>query len=320
MTPVRSKSHTHYLSVFLCTSLIFTAPDQIRLEAVARFVARATGFDIVADDARVSDANSVVLPVTFQKTLPQSVIEAYGLEHVKAGEDAAWWLPHLFQRQKRSSPKLYHLPVTVKGPDARNPRDVLRNLQEYTPLLKEPSENAAQKRVRDDLYHVAARTAIIGILSIPVLVLVWAELPLAPYIKYGVALALSTVIVAFAWPIFSGSFKSIYYARQADLGLLVTVSVAFSWFFSVVAFGFEVAGKGFAEPFFETVTLLLFLIYLGRAIQATTRRNTGTALRSLRELQCKKVSIVKADGSSESIDARFVGMSLLIYDSALTSR
>ena len=234
------------------------------------------------------------------------MIEAYGLESVTALEDAPWWLPRPLQRQKPSPTKLYNLPVTVKGPNARNPRDVLRELQQYSLLLKEPSENAAQKRVRDDLYHVAARTAVIGVLSIPVLVLVWAELRLALNVKYGVALAFSTMTVVLAWPIFSGSFKSIYYVRQADLGLLVTVSVASSWFFSAVAFGFEVAGKGFAEPFFETVALLLFLIYLGRTIQAATRRNTGTALRSLRELQCKQVSIVKADRLSESIDARSV--------------
>lgn len=293
-------------TTLVSSSLIVIVADQIQLEAVARFVARATGFDVVADDARVSDTNSVLLPVTFQKILPHSVVEAYGLEPVTVSEDAPWWLPQTFQRQKPSPTKLYNLPVTVKGPNARNPRDVLHDLQQYSPLLMEPSENAAQKRVRDDLYLVAARTAVIGILSIPVLVLVWAELRLTLMVKYGVALALSTMIVVLAWPIFSGSLKSIYYVRQADLGVLVTVSVAFSWFFSVVAFGFEAAGKGFAEPFFETVTLLLFLIYLGRTIQATTRRSTGTALRSLRELQCKQVSIVKADALSETIDARSV--------------
>lgn len=281
-----------------------TYKEQIQSEAVARFVARATGFDIVVDDARIFNANTIVVPVTFQEPPPQSVIEAYGLEHLDAADDGPWWLSHRLQRRRCSSLKRYNLPVTVKGTEGRNPRDVLKELQKYSPLLRKTSENAARKRVRDDLYHVAARTVLIGILTIPVLVLVWADLPLESSSKYGVALALSTAIVVLSSPIFTGSIKSIYYVRQADLGLLVTVSVAFSYLFSLIAFGFEAAGIAFAEPFFETVTLLLFLIYLGRAVQASTRRSTGTALRSLRELQCREVNVVHANGSLETIDAR----------------
>lgn len=258
----------------------------------------------MTDDARVSNANSIVFPVTFGTDPPHSVLEAYGAEQVESADSAPWWLPRRLQRSRRPSAKHYNLSVTVKGIGARNPRHVLGELQEYFPALMEESENAAQKRVREDVYVVAARTAVIGILTIPVLVLVWADLSLAASVKYGVALALSTAIVALSWPIFSASMKSIYYTRQADLGLLVTVSVAFSYLFSVVAFGFEAGGNALAEPFFETVSLLLFLIYLGRAIQATTRRSTGAALRSLRQLQCQEVNVIDGKGGLERIDAR----------------
>jgi len=280
--------------------------DQIKSEALAHFVARATGFDIVVDDARVSDANTLVIPITFQEPPPSFVIEAYGLEPFHSADDTRWWISHSLQRRKRSSLKRYNLPIIVKGNQARNPRDVLEELQEYFPALEAASEDAARKRVRDDLYHVAARTVLIGTLTIPVLVLVWADLPLAQSTKYGVALALSTAIVALSSSIFTGSIKSLYYIRQADLGLLVTVSVAFSYLFSVVGFGLQAAGKAFAEPFFETVSLLLFLIYLGRAVQASTRRSTGTALHSLRALQCRQVNVVNADGSLNTMDARLL--------------
>lgn len=301
MMPVRSSpiaySRQH-------TEVFPPSTDQIQSDAIARFVARATGFDVVADDARVTNANSIRLNITFGTDPPQSVLEAYGAEQVESADSAPWWLPHHLQRSRRLSAKYFTLSLTVKGTGARNPRQVLGELQKYNPALMEESENAAQKRVREDVYYVASRTAIIGILTIPVLVFVWAELPLAASTKYGVALALSTVIVALSWPIFSASIRSIYYIRQADLGLLVTVSVALSYLFSVVAFGYEAAGQAFSEPFFETVSLLLFLIYVGRAIQATTRQSTGAALRSLRQLQCQEVNVIDGKGGLERIDAR----------------
>lgn len=91
------------------------------------------------------------------------------------------------------------------------------------------------------------------------------------------------------------------------MGVLVAVSTLTAYVFSLVAFAFEAAGRRFTEPFFETTALLVSLIYLGRLVQATSRRSASSALRALQELQSGEVVLVETAGKERverSLDAR----------------
>lgn len=99
------------------------------------------------------------------------------------------------------------------------------------------------------------------------------------------------------------------------MGVLVAVSTLTAYIFSLVAFAFEIAGKPFTKPFFETTALLVSLIYVGRLVQATSRRSASSALRALQELQPEEVILLETVGwrtVERKLDARRAFMSFTL--------
>lgn len=109
---------------------------------------------------------------------------------------------------------------------------------------------------------------------------------------------------------YRNSLSSFWYLHEADLGLLAAVSTLTAYVFSLVAFAFDVSGHYFADPLFETVGLLITLIYIGRTVQSTTRLMASMALSGLTRLQPFSALLLKNGDDKEfeptEIDARRV--------------
>lgn len=194
--------------------------------------------------------------------------------------------------------------VFRRGEDQSPPRNIMANLAEYGPYLAPPGTSREASRINADVRALAIRTLLCAILTIPILVLVWTPIPGKGSIGYRAAeFALATGVFILAFPIYAGSFRTIWYLRQADLGVLTAVSTLTTYLFSIVAFAFQAAHNEIAEPFFETLGLLITLIYLGRTIQASTRKAALSAISSLSKLQPERALLV-TDGKEEDIDAR----------------
>lgn len=98
------------------------------------------------------------------------------------------------------------------------------------------------------------------------------------------------------------------------MGVLVAVSTLTAYIFSLVAYAFEVAGLPFTEPFFETPALLISLIYVGRLVQAATRRSASSAVKGLQDLQSSQVIILEEEGKTsveKPLDIRCVSFYLI---------
>ena len=185
------------------------------------------------------------------------------------------------------------------------PRSVLEGLAVYGATLRPQSTDQNSARIHRDLRNIAFRTLASLILTIPILVLVWSPQPLtSPNVSHGTQLALATLIILVAWPIYSASFRSAYYLHRADLGVLTSFSTLTSYVFSVIAFGFQVGGRDIGEPFFETVGLLITLIFAGRTLQAGTRKFGLKAVDNLGKLQPQTSRLVDLEG--REIDVRSV--------------
>ncbi|KAJ6549781.1 hypothetical protein B0H19DRAFT_1264690 [Mycena capillaripes] len=280
--------HLDYLEAV--ASLLYD-PEIITPEGIARYVARATSFGIKAigkEDARPS--THLTLPITFSRAPPAHVLEKFSARH------------------RNELNGFVEISFPIRGDGARQPRQVLMELAEYGPrLLPVDAIGRADDRVAQDLRRIALRTLLIIVLAIPVLVFAWAPLPERP-LAYGiVSVVLTTLIQLAAFPILSSSVRSIIFLRTVDMSVLVSVSTLSAWIFSVVSFAFEVAGKPFAAPFFETAALLVALIYVGRLVQALTRRATTSAIRALQQLQPSNVILVEQIGRltiEKELDAR----------------
>ncbi|KAJ7430594.1 E1-E2 ATPase-domain-containing protein [Mycena latifolia] len=282
--------HLDYLDAV--ASLLYD-PEVVTPEAIARYVARATSFTVKAigtEDTRPS--THLTLPVTFSCVPP------------------AHALTQLSPRHRNELQGFTEISFPIRGDGARQPRQVLTELAEYGPqLLPVDALVGVDDRVLQDLHRIVLRTLLIVLLAIPVLILAWAPLPERP-LAYGIAsVVLTTLIQVAAFPILSSSLRAIIFLRTADMSVLVSFSTLSAWIFSLVAFACAVAGKPFTDPFFETAALIVSLVYVGRLVQAATRRATSSAKRALQQLQPSNVILVEQiDGSTvtKELDARLL--------------
>lgn len=270
-------------SYFTGRATVTHDPEITTARSIANFVARATGFAVnplIQEDTNDSTTHNS-LPLKFSKSIPQDVLSRFD---VRSKAEAGGYIEVFFM---------------AKGAAGRSSREVMAELAAYGPTLVDADLiQKAQDRVTQDFKSVGLRTIAIIILAIPVLILAWAPLPRNP-IAYGAAsVGLTTLIQGLAMPIVMSSVRSILFLHQADMAVLITVSTLTAYIFSLVAFGLEVAGTPFAEPFFETTALLIPLIYLGRFIQASCRKSAKSTVAALQQLQSKEVVLVVGDGSS----------------------
>ncbi|KAG9198881.1 hypothetical protein G6514_009256 [Epicoccum nigrum] len=152
------------------------------------------------------------------------------------------------------------------------------------------------------------------ILTIPVLVLAWAPTLDHTILAYAHAsIAMATIVQTIACVEFlPGAWRSLRYSRALDMDFLVLLSTFTAFVFSVVLYAFHVAGRPLEiQSFFETSTLLVTCILLGRLVDELARYRAAKAI-SYRSLQCEKALLIergherKPDPMTKEIDARLL--------------
>ncbi|KKY38946.1 putative copper-translocating p-type atpase [Diaporthe ampelina] len=148
---------------------------------------------------------------------------------------------------------------------------------------------AGSKHVR----NVGISTILSAILTIPVLVLAWAPLPERELAYGSASLALATLVqVLIAGPFYPKALKALVFSRVIEMDLLIVLSTTAAYVFSVVSFGYLVAGQPLSTgEFFETSTLLVTLIMVGRYVAALARQKAVESI-SIRSLQASTANLV----------------------------
>ncbi|RVD80918.1 uncharacterized protein DFL_008802 [Arthrobotrys flagrans] len=173
--------------------------------------------------------------------------------------------------------------------------------------LAPPGNDAKLVNGRRRLLRMALNTGIAMALTIPILVLNWSSNPV-PYSKLSiVSLVLATFVQALAIPEFyAGAITSLVYSRVIEMDMLVVISITAAYAYSVVAFALTHAGHVLETgEFFETSSLLITLVLLGRLIAAVAKVRAISAV-SLRSLQAEKALLVVPSSSTVEIDARLL--------------
>ncbi|KAJ5362023.1 hypothetical protein N7541_002867 [Penicillium brevicompactum] len=175
---------------------------------------------------------------------------------------------------------------------------------QLAPPRGDPSLEAGSKHVR----NVGYMTLLSAVLTIPVLVLAWAPLPEREVAYSSASLALATIVqVVIAGPFYPKALKALVFSRVIEMDLLIVLSTSVAYIFSVVSFGYLVAKKPLSTgQFFETSTLLVTLIMVGRWVAALARQKAVESI-SIRSLQSPTATLVDKDGNVErDIDARLL--------------
>lgn len=170
-------------------------------------------------------------------------------------------------------------------------------------LRPDPTLDAGSKHVR----HMGIMTVVSTILTIPVLVMAWAPLPKRE-IAYGSAsLALATVVqFVVAGPFYPKALKDLVFSRTVEVDLLIVMSTSAAYIFSVISFGYMVSDNPLSTgQFFETSTLLVTIIMIGRFISALARQKAAEAI-SIRSLQTSTAILVDEKGHEVELDARLL--------------
>ncbi|RDA88805.1 hypothetical protein CP532_5472 [Ophiocordyceps camponoti-leonardi (nom. inval.)] len=187
-------------------------------------------------------------------------------------------------------------------------RTLMRDVGPYTtglaPPIDDPGLSSGRRRLRDRLI----KTIVSACFTIPVLALAWSEKKLVDARTEGIiSLVLATVVQLIAVPDFYiPAIGALIHSRSLEMDMLVVISITAAYSYSVIAFAFFLADKPLAVgPLFETSTLLVTLVLLGRLVAAFARLRAVAAV-SLRSLQATTAVIVEADGKDREIDSRLL--------------
>lgn len=178
-----------------------------------------------------------------------------------------------------------------------------------TPLkLARPRGSPELESGRKHVRTTAWITILSALLTLPVLILAWAPLPPRPTTYGGISLVLATVVqVAVAGPFYSSALRALIFTHVIEMDLLIVLSTSTAYIFSLVSFAYQVIGRPLPTgEFFETSTLLVTLIMLGRWVSAFARQRAVESV-SIRSFQAEKAVLCDADGrNDEEIDARLL--------------
>ncbi|RKL49489.1 P-type cation-transporting ATPase [Fusarium proliferatum] len=175
---------------------------------------------------------------------------------------------------------------------------------QLAPPRGDSSLEAGSKHVR----HVGYTTLLSAVLTVPVLVMAWAPLPERDVAYSSASLALATIVqVVVAGPFYPKAIKALVFSRVIEMDLLIVLSTSAAYVFSAVSFGYLIAGKPLSTgQFFETSTLLVTLIMVGRWVAALARQKAVESI-SIRSLQSSTAILVdEKTGTEREIDARLL--------------
>ncbi|OAA64760.1 ATPase, P-type, K/Mg/Cd/Cu/Zn/Na/Ca/Na/H-transporter [Cordyceps fumosorosea ARSEF 2679] len=172
--------------------------------------------------------------------------------------------------------------------------------------LAPPRGDASLEAGGKHVKHMGWMTLLSAILTIPVLVMTWAPLPKNDIAYASASLALATVVqVVIGGPFYPKALKALVFSRVIEMDLLIVLSTSAAYVFSVVSFGYLIAGRPLSTgQFFETSTLLVTLIMVGRWVAALARQRAVETI-SLETLQALTAVLVD-NGVEREIDVRLL--------------
>ena len=192
-------------------------------------------------------------------------------------------------------------------PAAIGARDLMRFLGPRASGLPAPNGHGALQEEKKHLRDLLAKTLLATCFTIPVVVLAWADSPIKETTQSITSLILATFVQGLAvTEFYYKAINSLVHSHTVELDMLIVISITAAYIYSIVAFIFLMIGRPLEiREFFETSTLLITLVLLGRLIAAYARARAVEAV-SLRSLQVAFAILTKPDGTEEEIDARLL--------------
>ncbi|KAI0907054.1 E1-E2 ATPase-domain-containing protein [Ustulina deusta] len=261
----------------------FTMDPVLDLESILAKTREATGFQIAIMSG---DESITVLTSSSEASRALTQIELDGVQDVVV--------------LNKRTVRIQYNPTIIGA------RDLFHKI-EYFPVMLAPPQNDQQLASgRKRFITLLAQTVASFIFTIPVLVLAWGETHVEEHVKAIISLVLGSLVQFLAVPVFyKPALQSLIRYGILELDMLVVVAITAAYVYSIVAFGYLISGTPLeTAAFFETSSLLISLIMLGRLV-ASYARIRAVASVSVRSLQVSTAILVE-NGVDRDIDSRLL--------------
>ena len=145
------------------------------------------------------------------------------------------------------------------------------------------------RRLRGQFFLAAVLTALVLIGSLPMML---GFMVPVRWLNFAL-LALATPVQFWAgWRFYKGAWGALKHG-QANMNTLVAVGTSAAYLYSAVATLAPGLFEGRADVYFDTSSLIVTLILLGRLLEARARGRTGEAIKKLAGLQARTARVVR---------------------------
>ncbi len=193
--------------------------------------------------------------------------------------------------------------ATVEYVDETPPADLRKAVTDAGYELgseEETLEDVSLASARE-VAKIRQRFIFAAVFAAIIMVMMLASIPQFPGMKY-VLWALATPVQFWAgWRFYKGAWGALKHGR-ADMNTLIAVGTSAAYFYSVVAVLFPglFQGKGVSlNYYFDTASMIIALILLGRFLEARAKGQTSDAIKKLIGLQPKSALVVRDGKESE---------------------
>ncbi|KAI8952402.1 E1-E2 ATPase-domain-containing protein [Xylaria longipes] len=261
----------------------FTVDPALDLDTILVKTREATGFHITMMGG---DESITVLTPDSQVSAALTQLDFDGVEDIVI--------------LNKSTVRIHYNPVVIGA------RELFHKIGHLSVVLAPPQNDHQLASGRKRFIILLVETIASFAFTIPVLVLAWSETHVKNDTKAIVSLILGSLVQFLAIPVFyKPALKSLIRYGVLELDMLVVVAITASYIYSIVAFGYMMSGRPLETgSFFETSSLLISLIMLGRLVASYARIRAVAAV-SVRSLQVSTAILVE-NGIDREIDARLL--------------
>lgn len=277
-------------------------PSAVSVETIAKAV-KDSGYGVVTE--------SVTLPIG-------GMTCASCVARIEKDLKATKGVVNAFVNLATERATVTYIPSIITVPDIKKVivnagytiREEMRELPEVEAVDR---ERESRKREMDDLKLKFAFSAVIAafimaVMFVPGWIPVVSSLSMES--RTLLVFILATPVQFWAgWRFYRGAYAALRH-RTADMNVLIAVGTSAAYFYSVVATFMpqlvSVSGM-MPDTYFDTSTMIIALIYLGRFLEARAKGQTSEAIRRLTGLKAKTARVVR-DGVEKDVPVEDVNI------------
>ena len=164
----------------------------------------------------------------------------------------------------------------------------------------EDAHEREYRKLEGNFLLAVALTALILIGSLPQMLGLAVPVSMT-LLNFGL-LALATPVQFWAgWRFYEGAWAALRHG-QANMNTLVALGTSAAYLYSAVATLAPGLLAGRADVYFDTSSLIITLVLLGRLLEARTKGRTNEAIKKLAGLQARTARVVRGQGPGEDVD------------------